>query len=255
MPWRTSLATYRDRAVVLRKLDYGEADRIFTLLTRTHGKVGAIAKGVRRPSSKLGPSLELYGHIDVLLAKGRGELDVLAQVERIPGYRIESDLERMSHAALISELAERVCDDRHPVDGVYELTVMALEELARETDPRRASAYFLMAALDLLGYAPQLTACVSCEKRLEAKPAAFSAEAGGFLCDRCAMPSMPLVPLAAIKVLRLMASGDLDTYRRLKIDVALMSSLDGVLTAQLEHHLDRRLKSLQFLHQMRNGHD
>jgi DNA repair protein RecO (recombination protein O) len=236
---------------VLRKLDYGEADRIFTLLTRTHGKVGAIAKGVRRPESKLGPSLELYGHIDVLLAKGRGDLDVVAQVQRVPGYRIEGDVEQMSHAALIAELAERVCEDRHPVDGVYELTVMALEELANETDPRRASAYFLMAALDLLGYAPQLAACVSCEKPLAAKPAAFSAEAGGFLCDSCALSAMPLVPLAAIKVLRLMAAGDLDTYRRLKLESSLMASIEGVLTSQLEHHLDRRLKSLQFLHTMR----
>ena len=236
---------------MLRKLDYGEADRIFTLLTRSHGKVGAIAKGVRRPESKLGPSLELYGHVDLLLAKGRGELDVVAQVQRVPGYRIEGDVERMSHAALIAELAERVCEDRHPVDGVYELAVMALHELAGETDPRRASAYFMMAALDLLGYAPQLSVCVSCDKALPPRPAAFSAEAGGFLCEGCALPSMSSVPVAAIKVLRLMAAGDLDTYRRLKLDVAQMSSIEGVLTAQLEHHLDRRLKSLQFLHQMR----
>jgi DNA repair protein RecO (recombination protein O) len=232
---------------VLRKLDYGEADRIFTLLTRTHGKVGAIAKGVRKPESKLGPSLELYGHVDVLLAKGRGALDVVAQVQRVPGYRIEGDVERIAYAALIAELAERVCEDRHPVDGVYELAVMSLDELSRESDPRRASAYFLMSALDLLGYAPQLMACASCARPLPAKPAAFSAEAGGFLCDRCALPAMPLVPLAAIKVLRLMASGDLDTYRRLKLDDALISAIEGVLSTQLEHHLDRRLKSLAFL--------
>src|SRR2546425_8337832 len=249
--WRSRLATYRDRAVVLRKLDYGEADRIFTLLTREHGKVGAIAKGVRRPTSKLGPSLELYGHVDVLLAKGRGELDVVAQVARLPGYRIEGDVARMAHAALIAELAERVCEDRHPVDGVYELTVMAMDELARETDPRRASAWFLMSALDLLGYAPQLMSCVSCERPLAPKPAAFSAEAGGFLCDKCAPPALDLVPLAAIKVLRLMASGDVDTYRRLKLDAALMASIDGVLQSQLEYHMDRRLKSLAFLNSMR----
>jgi len=235
---------------VLRKLDYGEADRIFTLLTSTHGKVGAIAKGVRRPQSKLGPSLELYGHVDVLLARGRGELDVVAQVERVPGYRIEGDVERMAHAALIAELAERVCEDRHPVDGVYELAVMAMEELARESDPRRASAWFLLSALDLLGYAPQLVACVSCEKPLAAKPAAFSAEAGGFLCDSCALPAMDPVPLATIKVLRLMASGDLATYRRLKLDDPLMASIEGVLQAQLEYHMDRRLKSLAFLNSM-----
>lgn len=236
---------------MLRKLDYGEADRIFTLLTRTHGKVGAIAKGVRRPESKLGPSLELYGHVDVLLAKGRGELDVVAQVQRMPGERIAGDVERMSHAALIAELAERVCEDRHPLDGVYELTVMALDELARETDPRRASAYFLMAALDMLGYAPQLTECASCQKPLTPTALAFSAAAGGFLCSDCVQPGMPLVPVAAIKVLRLMAVGDLATYRRLKLDARLLDAVEGVLTAQLEHHLDRRLKSLAFLHQMR----
>src|SRR3979490_507938 len=187
---RERLATYRDQAVVLRKLDYGEADRIFTFLTRTPGKVGAIAKVVRRPEAKLGPSLELYSHVDLLLAKGRGELDVVAQVQRMPGLRIAGEGERMSHAALIAELSERVCEDRPPVDGVYELAVMALDELARETDPRRASAYFLMAALDLLGYAPQLAACASCDRPLVAKPAAFSPEAGGFLCDQCAPPSM-----------------------------------------------------------------
>ena len=158
----------------------------------------------------------------------------------------------MSHAALIAELAERVCEDRHPVDGVYELTVMALDELARETDPRRASAYFLMAALDLLGYAPQLHSCASCEKPLPAQPAPFSAAAGGFLCERCGDLGMPQVPLAAIKVLRLMASGDLQTYRRLKLDSELMDEVERVLTTQLEHHLDRRLKSLQFLHDMRS---
>ena len=235
---------------MLRKLDYGEADRIFTLLTRTHGKVGAIAKGVRRPSSKLGPSLELYGHVDVLLAKGRGELDVVAQVQRVPGYRIEGDVERMAHAALIAELAERVCEDRHPLDGVYELAVSSLDSLARESDPRRASAWFLMAALDLLGYAPQLVACASCERPLAARPAPFSASAGGFLCERCALPGTEVVPLAAIKVLRLMAAGDYDTYRRLKLDASLMNAIDGVLQTQLEHHLDRRLKSLAFLNSL-----
>ena len=239
---------------MLRKLDYGEADRIFTLLTRDHGKVGAIAKGVRRSSSKLGPSLELYAHIDVLLAKGRGELDVVAQVARIPGYRIEGDVERVAHAALIAELTERVCEDRHPLDGVYELAVSSLAELSRETDPRRASAWFLLCALDLLGYATQLVNCASCERPLPARPSPFSAEAGGFLCNRCALPAMEPVPLAAIKVLRLMASGDLDMYRRLRLDAVVLNSIEAVLQAQLEHHLDRRLKSVQFLNQMRVAH-
>src|SRR5260370_7233430 len=129
---------------------------------------------------------------------------------------------------------------------------MAVDELAGETDPRRASAYFLMSALDLLGYAPQLMECASCAKLLKPKPAVFSPAAGGFLCDDCALANMPLVPLAAIKVLRLMASGDIQTYRRFKLDGALIESIQGVLTPQQNHHLDRSLKPLSFLHQMRS---
>jgi DNA repair protein RecO (recombination protein O) len=126
-----------------------------------------------------------------------------------------------------------------------------MDDLAKESDPRRASAWFLMTALDLLGYAPQLINCATCDQPLQAKPAAFSPEAGGFLDERCALPAMDLVPLAAIKVLRLMASGDLATYRRLKLDDRIMASIDGVLQSQLEYHMDRRLKSLAFLNQLR----
>ena len=244
------MTTYRDQAVVLRKLDYGEADRIYTLLTREHGKVGAIAKGVRKTTSKLAYALGLYAHVDVLLAQGRN-LDVVAQAQLMPGARLEAEVERTAHAALIAELAERVTEDRHPVDGIYELTVLALEELARETEPRRASAYFLSNALELLGYAPQLTDCASCSRPLEPAPSAFSPAAGGFLCMDCAEPGMMLVSVAAIKVLRLMAAGDIALYRRLRLEASVLREVETVLEAQLEHHLDRRLKSLEFLRSMR----
>ena len=244
------MTTYRDQAVVLRKLDYGEADRIYTLLTREHGKVGAIAKGVRKTTSKLAYALGLYAHVDVLLAQGRN-LDVVAQAQLMPGARLEAEVERTAHAALIAELAERVTEDRHPVDGIYELTVLALEELARDTETRRASAYFLSNGLELLGYAPQLTDCACCSRPLEPAPSAFSPAAGGFLCMDCAEPGMMLVSVAAIKVLRLMAAGDIALYRRLRLEASVLREVETVLEAQLEHHLDRRLKSLEFLRSMR----
>jgi DNA repair protein RecO (recombination protein O) len=244
------VTTYRDQAVVLRKLDYGEADRIYTLLTREHGKVGAIAKGVRRTTSKLASSLGLYSHVDVLLAQGRN-LDVVAQASLLPGARLAAELERTAHAALIAELAERVTEDRHPVDGIYELTVLALEELARETQPRRASAYFLSQALEILGYAPQVSDCAGCGQPLRPVPSAFSPGAGGFLCMDCAEPGMILVSVAALKVLRLMAAGEIAMYRRLRLEPAVLLEVENVLEAQLEHHLDRRLKSLDFLRSMR----
>ncbi|MBO0688766.1 MAG: DNA repair protein RecO, partial [Candidatus Dormibacteraeota bacterium] len=101
------MATYRDEALILRKLDYGEADRILTLLTREHGKVGVIAKGVRRPASRLAAVLELFMHVDVQLARGRN-LDVVTQAVRLPGPRFPADVERTARAALVAELADRV---------------------------------------------------------------------------------------------------------------------------------------------------
>lgn len=237
--------------MVLRKLDYGEADRIYTLLTRGHGKVGAIARGVRKGTSRLAPALDLFARIDVLLASGRN-LDVIAQAQRLPGPRVEADPERTAHAGLVAELAERVTEDRHPLEGIYELTAVALRDLALEPDPRRATAWFLMAALDLLGFAPQLQACASCDRELPAAPAVFSAAAGGLLCDSCADPGWGRLSLQAIKVLRVMQAGDTRLYGRLKLEPELLAELEETLEAHLEHHLDRRLNSIRLLRQMRS---
>ena len=244
------MPTYREEAVVLRKLDYGEADRIYTLLTRSHGKVGAIAKGVRKGTSRLAAALELFARVDVLLAAGRN-LDIIAQAERLPGPRVPAEPDRTAHAGLVVELAERVTEERHPMEGVYELTATALQEVAQEPDPRRATAWFLMAALDLLGYSPQLYACASCERPLEPEPAAFSAVAGGLLCGRCADPAWTRLSLQAIKVLRVMQARDVAIYRRLRLETELLGEVEDALESHLEHHLDRRLNSLRFLRQMR----
>ncbi len=237
--------------MVLRKVDYGEADRIFTLLTRQHGKVGAIAKGIRRSPRSLAATLELFSTVDVQLARGRN-LDVVLQAVRLPGPRVTADLERTAHAALITELADHVTEERHPLDGIYELTVRGLEEVAQEPEPRRATAYFMMAALDLLGYAPELTHCVACHQPLPEAPAAFSPPAGGVVCATCMPPGAPVLPVRALKVLRVMASGSIGLYRRLRLEPPLLAEVENVLEAQLEYHLDRRLKSLRILRQMRS---
>ncbi len=244
------MSTYRDEAIVLRKLDFKEQDRIYTLLTKEHGKVGAIAKGVRQPTSRLAGALELFGRIDVQLARGRS-LDIITQVVRLDGRRIAAEVERTAHAALVAELADRVSEDRHPLEGVFNLTAAALAEIAEEEDPRRATAWFLTVALDLLGYSPRLDVCGSCGRPLPEAPAAFAPEAGAFLCASCRTSELPLTSVPALKVLRLLAAGDVALYRRLKLEETLLTEVDRVLSAQLEHHLDRQLRSLRFLRQMR----
>jgi DNA repair protein RecO (recombination protein O) len=162
-----------------------------------------------------------------------------------------ADVERTAYAGLVAELADRVCDDRNPAADVYDLAAAALAELAVEADPRRGSVWFCSHALDVLGYAPQLTECAGCQRPLPPDPAPFSPDAGGFLCPSCARGGMVPVSVAAIKVLRVMAAGDIDLYQRLKLEGELLAEVEGVLESQLEHHLDRQLKSLRFLRHMR----
>lgn len=212
--------------------------------------MGVIAKGVRRPASRLAAVLELFMHVDVQLARGRN-LDVVTQAVRLPGPRFPADVERTARAALVAELADRVAEERHPAPDLFAMTAEGLHELAVEPDPRRATSRFLFGALDELGYGPRLRECASCDRPLPAASAPFAPEAGGFLCPDCARPGMHPVPVGAIKVLRVLEAGDIPLYRRLKLEDELLAEVELVLEAQLEHHLDRQLRSLRFLRQMR----
>lgn len=164
-----------------------------------------------------------------------------------------ADIEWTARASVVCELADRVSDDRHPEPDLFDLTREGLAELAAEPEPGRFTTRFLMQALLRLGYGPRLRECAGCERPLPSEGAAFAPEVGGFLCQDCARPGMAPVPVQAIKVLRVLEAGDIDLYRRLKLSDELLSSLEDVLEAQLEFHLDRRLRSLRFLRQMRRA--
>ncbi len=249
------MPTYQADAIVLRRLDYGEADRIVTLLTREYGKLAAIAKGVRRGKAKAAGSLDLFARSRMMLAKGRN-LDVVAQVERRGDVRhISGDLERTAYACLVSEVVDKVLEDRHPVDDVFNLVVDTLDRLnAVERSPRADGAWFVMRILDQLGYLPQLQDCPGCGQRLPEARAWFSPLLGGVLCPACGAHDQAgsSVSVNALKVLRLMAADQTELYDRLRLFPELLVEIEQVLEAQLEYHLDRRLKSLEFIRRIRH---
>ena len=153
---------YRDRAVVLRQHKLGEADRIVSLLTRDHGLVRAVAKGVRRTRSKFGARLEPFAHIDVQLHPGRN-LDIVTQVQAIDAFAsdIVSDYGRYTSACAMLETAERLAgEERAPAPALHKLTVSALRAVADGTSPRELllDAY-LLRAMGVAGWAPALTEC------------------------------------------------------------------------------------------------
>ena len=208
---------YRDRAVVLRQHKLGEADRIVTLLTRDHGLVRAVAKGVRRTRSKFGARLEPFAHIDVQLHPGRN-LDIVTQVAAIDAFAsdIVSDYGRYTCACAMLETAERLAgEERAPAPALHKLTVAALRAVADGSRPRELllDAY-LLRAMGIAGWAPALTDCARC-----AAPGphrAFHVAAGGSVCVHCrhrivrrqrarscpcscGAPILPVHPTAAIK--------------------------------------------------------
>ena len=213
--WETVLMRlYRDRAVVLRQHKLGEADRIVTLLTREHGLVRAVAKGVRRTRSKFGARLEPFAHIDVQLHPGRN-LDIVTQVQAIDAFAtdIVSDYGRYTCACAVLETAERLAgEERAPAPALHRLTVGALRAVADGSRPRELvlDAY-LLRAMGIAGWAPALTECARC-----ATPGphrAFHVAAGGSVCVHCRPSGSATPPQAVLDLMAALHDGDWERAR------------------------------------------
>ncbi len=244
--------SFTDEGIVLRRVNYAEADRVLTVLTREHGKVGVIVRGVRRAGSRMAAQTDLFERSRMQLAEGRGELLVLAQAQRASGPPpgLTGDPRRSACAAVIAELTDRVLEGHHPDPEVYALVAGSLDELGDPgRDPRRALVWFGRQMIDRLGYAPQLERCASCSGPLAEAAAVFSAPGGGLLCPDCRPgdPSAIACSVRAIKVLRVAAAGDAATWDRLRLDPETLSTLEAIIERELEHHLDRRLRSWEVL--------
>jgi DNA repair protein RecO (recombination protein O) len=236
---------YSDEAVVLRTRKLAEADRIITLLTRQHGIVRAVAKGVRRTSSRFGSRLEPFTHVDLQLAEGRN-LDMITQaVTRAPyGARISADYDRYTSASVMLETAERlVSEEREPSVQQYLLLVGALRKMA--AGERRAGdvlASFLLRSLAVAGYAPSFDACVRCG--LEGPHTAFHPAAGGVLCSGCRMPGAARPAPGTLVLLGALLGGDWAVVEQ--AEQRHRREARGLVTAYLNWHLERGLRSLPY---------
>jgi DNA repair protein RecO (recombination protein O) len=234
---------YRDRAVVLRQHKLGEADRIVTLLTRQHGLVRAVAKGVRRTRSKFGARLEPFAHIDVQLHPGRN-LDIVTQVQSIDAFAtdIVSDYGRYTCACAMLETAERLAgEERVPMPALHRLTVSALRAVADGGRPRELvlDAY-LLRAMGIAGWAPALTECARC-----ATPGphrAFHVAAGGRVCVHCRPSGSVTPPQGVVDLMVALHDGDWE-YAQATTS-SHRSQASGLVAAHLQWHLERQLRTL-----------
>jgi DNA repair protein RecO (recombination protein O) len=244
---------YRDEAVVLRVHKLGEADRIITMLTRRHGRVRAVGKGVRRTSSKFGARLEPGSQIDVQLhtrlseeqqtqARQRG-LDLVTQTESIAsfGAQLANDYPRWTAVSAICETAERLTDEGEPAMRLYFLVVGALRALVeREHDSSLVLDAFFVRAASLAGWEPALDQCAKCSA--PGPHGAFNVPAGGAVCPDCRPPGSARPDPATIVLMSALLSGDWATADASQ--PGPRREAGGLVAAHLQWHLERGLRSL-----------
>jgi DNA repair protein RecO (recombination protein O) len=236
------MGSYRDEGVVLRTLRLGEADRIVTLATPEHGKVRAVAKGVRRTKSRIGGRVEPLTHVTMLCWQGR-ELDTITQVEVLNHFRpLRDDLERMAQAMTMIEVVDHVAVERHAMPELFRMLVGALTALSDTPSPLVAGA-FLWKLLTIEGVGPATDACASCGS--DGPLVAFDAMRDGFLCPSCQRGQA--VGAATLDLVRRILGGDLAAVLREPTSPAA-GEVERLAILAVEHHLDRRLRTPRSLH-------
>ena len=235
------MSLYRDEGVVLRVQKLGEADRIITLLTKRHGRVRAVAKGVRRTRSKFGASVEPFSHVDLQLYAGRS-LDIVVQAESLTPYgsSLVGDYGRYTAGTAVLETAERLtAEEREPSLRLFLLVVGALRSLS-ERDPSMVLDAFLLRAMSVAGYAPALTECARCGA--PGPHRAFSVPAGGTVCPACRPAAAASPPPAALALMVDLLTGNWDGAET--ADPRARREASGLVAAHLQWHLERGLRSL-----------
>lgn len=229
---------YRDTAVVLRTYKLGEADRIVVLLTEEHGKIRAVAKGVRKTGSKFGARLEPMSHVRLLLSQGR-ELDIVSQAESVETLApMLVDLDHLTAGIAVLEAADQMSLDREPAPQLYRMVVGALRTIAERGGPLVVPAfYWKLLAAD--GLRPELDMCVRCGE--DTQLVAFDMDQGGALCRNCRTGA----PLSddALETMRMILGGRLNEALELPASRTTHEVMAHA-TKALEHHIERRLRTV-----------
>ena len=237
---------YRDEAVVVRQHKLGEADRIITLLTKEHGLVRAVAKGVRRTRSKFGARLEPFAHVDVLLHPGRN-LDIVTQVYSLDTFAsaIVSDYGRYTTACAILETAERLAgEERAPAARLQRLTVGALRAVAAADRPKELVLdAFLLRAMDFAGWMPALENCARCGD--PGPHRAFHVAAGGAVCVHCRPPGSATPSPGVLDLMDALYRGQWE--HTTEITESARRQASGLTAAHLQWHLERQLRTLPLI--------
>ncbi|MEJ5240885.1 MAG: DNA repair protein RecO [Anaerolineales bacterium] len=246
--------SFRLEAVVLRHSDLGEADRLLVLFTPQRGKLRAVAKGVRKVTSRKAGHLEPFTRVSLQLAEGR-DLPIITQAETLDAYLpLREDLQKLSQAAYAIELIDRFLpEDEQPQPELYRLLVQSLERIAASADPWAALRFFDLRLLDGLGFRPRLFECVSCGEPLRPQDQFFSFSAGGVICTRCGQNTPNLTPLSltTLKYLRHFQRASWGEVAIITPSPAARREVEALLQGYWTYLLERELNAPRVWRQLR----
>ncbi|NNN22558.1 MAG: DNA repair protein RecO [Acidimicrobiales bacterium] len=239
------MSSFRTTGIVLRTVKLGEYDRIITFITPDHGRIKAVAKGVRKTTSRVSGRVELGSWVNIQIFRGRGELHRLSQVETIDTFPvIRGDFDRINSSFGLLDAIDQVVQEETASQELMEMLVGALKWLDnKEHDPELVVASFYLKLLSKEGAAPIVDRCARCGDE-EASLVAFDYSAGGLLCNNCR--SGRAVPDEVATAMRAILGGGLGTILLIK-GYPFAKDLELLATEALELHLDRRLKSAKIL--------
>ena len=245
---------YTTDAIVLSRFDFGEADRILTLITPGSGKLKAIAKGIRRPTSRIGGSLEPFAELNVALARGR-TFEVVTQVSVGHAWlNLRDSLESAATAWYLAELADRSLEERHAAEPIYTLLRHAYGLLDAGMAPGRVARWYEMHLADELGVRPEVDRCAECDRMLEAgERYRWWPQSGGVVCERCPGPSHQLAGLSldGLKLLKAYQRQDIEAIAGLRLAEATEHEVEVAMRDFIRHALEREARSLAFLDEVR----
>lgn len=249
----TKPRVYKTEAIVLKRTNLGEADSIITLYTPNLGKIKAVAKGARRPRSKLGGHLDLLTQSSLLLAQGQN-LDIITQSQTIESFiPLRNDLESTSCGIYVAELVDQFTPEQVENYPVYKLLQNTLLWLCEARNKELVLRYFELHLLSYLGYRPELYQCLGCRSILTPEGNLFSASGGGVLCPNCTTkePVVRSISLDALKVMRFLLDNEHTSASKLRINQVLSQELEQLVREYIRYILEKEVKSLNFLDRLR----
>jgi len=251
----TSPRTYQTDAIIIKKTKLGEADTILTFYTPELGKIQGFAKSLRKTKSRMAGHLELLTHSRVSFARGKS-IDAITGCQTIDSFLpLKTDFRLMSFALYVIELVNQFTPEHAEDPEIFHLLLNTLKNLCDTPDIELLLRYFEIHLLTEVGYRPQLQQCVGCRKVLEPVPNAFSPAAGGVLCPECSYRSnsgLYSLSVNALKVLRFFQNNTCETALRLKVPRELSEELERILRGYLRYTLERELKSVAWLDNLKS---